>query len=105
MDIHPFQDPIDSDIEIVERLWKKTGCIMYRRLSLFLSDMIFRGEKSRGFGEGGVELVETVHGVQFLDAYCHALLSAESTAITASRGGSAEKDEREERRLPVDTTD
>lgn len=53
MDIHPFQDPIDSDIEIVERLWKKTGCIMYRRLSLFLSGMIFRGEKSRGFGEGG----------------------------------------------------
>lgn len=44
--------------------------------------------------------METVHG-QFLHAYCHALLSAESTAITAGRGGSAKKDEREERRLPT----
>lgn len=63
---------------------------MYRRLSLSLF-LIFRERRRERakFREGGGigSIVKRLHGVQFLDAYCHALLSAESTAITASRGG------------------
>lgn len=76
-----------SDIERTG-LWRViAGCIMYRRLSFSLSGVIFR-EKSFS-RRRRIHWIHgnTVHG-QFLHAYCHALLSAESTAITEE-----EKDE------------